>query len=372
MLRLFAGGRTTDDAALLVRIRIQKKRRFVTTVSNTLLRQAARLFPDAEDSAEFVQALQRDNNYPVAVVWLQQRPSDAPFSTLSRPDWLPEFVDLVPFQERPGRHALHEQGAFYCVDPSSVFMALGAMQLPRPEVLLDVCASPGGKSILTWRALQPQQLWCNEVVGKRLGALTSNLKRCRIAPSSVISADPAVLALHAAGTADIVLVDAPCSGQSLIARGKPSPGCFHPATINMNANRQRKILSSSVQLVRPGGWLVYMTCTYAEKENERNVDWLLKKNSQLSVVEVPELPGFRSTFTNTPCYRMWPMSGLGAGGFFAVLQRSEAAEIESPGDLQQLRVRLQVAVSENPDSADLPGKNVKRSDFEASQDSDGP
>lgn len=323
----------------------------MTAVSNTLLRQAGRLFSDTDQSAAFVQALQQDNNYPVAVVWLQPRPEEAVFSNLPRPDWLPDFVDLVPFQERPGRHPLHDRGAFYCVDPSSVFMALGAIRLPAADVVLDVCASPGGKSVLTWRALQPRQLWCNEVIGKRLGSLISNLKRCRIGPVSVISSDPALLALHAQGTADVVLVDAPCSGQSLIARGKPSPGCFHPATVNMNANRQRRILASSVQLVRPGGWLVYMTCTYSEKENERNVDWLLKKQPQMSIVAIPELLGFQSTLTQTPCYRMWPMSGTGAGGFFAVLQKSATAEVSSPGDLQQLRVRFRLTES---DRAQLP------------------
>lgn len=312
----------------------------MTAISRTLLRQAAKLFSAADQSAAFVQALQQDNNYPVAVIWLQPRPEQSAFSTLPRPEWLPDFVDLVPFQERPGRHVLHEQGAFYCVDPSSVFMALGAIRLPAADIVLDVCASPGGKSVLAWRALQPRQLWCNEVIGKRLGSLISNLKRCRIGPVSVISTDPAQLAQYAQNTADVVLVDAPCSGQSLIARGKPSPGCFHPATVNMNANRQRRILASSVAVVRPGGWLVYMTCTYSEKENERNLDWLLKRHSQMSAVAFPELHGFQSALTQTPCYRMWPMSGTGAGGFFAVLQKSFTTEQQSPGDLQQLRVRF--------------------------------
>ncbi|MDG1897247.1 MAG: hypothetical protein P8J37_20310, partial [Fuerstiella sp.] len=250
-------------------------------ISNTLKRLARRLFPDQVLREQFVQSLSAPAGYPVAVVWIRDRPAVPVFDPLPRPNWLPDYVDLVTFEQRPGRHELHEQGAFYCLDPSSVFMAVGMCAVGDTDTVVDVCTSPGGKSIMAWRAMKPAELWCNEVIGKRIPALISNLKRCHVYPAVVINADTGVLADTGPQTADVVLVDAPCSGQSLVARGKKSPGCFHPATINMNANRQRRILANSTSLVKHGGWLIYMTCTYSLKENERNVEWRLKKHWQL-------------------------------------------------------------------------------------------
>ena len=312
-----------------------------STIPNTLKRLARRLFPEQPQQDQFVQSLSKPAGYPVAVVWIRDRPAVPVFDSLPRPDWMPDYVDVVPFEQRPGKHELHEQGAYYCVDPSSVFMAIGMSVLGQADTVLDVCASPGGKSVMAWRAMKPAELWCNEVIGKRIPALISNLKRCQVSPVFVVNADPGTLAETAPQTADVVLVDAPCSGQSLIARGKKSPGCFHPATINMNANRQRRILANSTVAVKPGGYLIYMTCTYSLKENERNVEWLLKKHPEFEALTVDAVSDYRSSHTDVPCYRLWPMHGEGAGGFMAVLKNSAAPDddLTGAGTLRGLRIR---------------------------------
>ena len=296
-------------------------------VSNTLKRLARRLFSEESLQLAFVDSVVHPVAFPVAVVWLDESDRrSSGFQALPAPAWLPPYVDLVEIEGRPGKHKLHEAGAFYCLDPSSVFMSqsLTAIKSRPVDVVLDACASPGGKSVLSWRALSPQRLFSNEVIGKRVPALISNVKRCKIQPVQVLSADTKVLADEAAGAADVVIVDAPCSGQSMIARGKDSPGCFHPATINMNANRQRRILANAAQLVRNSGYLAYMTCTFSLKENERNLEWFLKQHPDFSCVPVPVLRGFQSEFSERPCYRMWPLDGEGAGGFTVLLRRSDA------------------------------------------------
>jgi 16S rRNA C967 or C1407 C5-methylase (RsmB/RsmF family) len=120
----------------------------------------------------------------------------------------------------------------------------------------------------------------------------------------------------------MVIVDAPCSGQSLLARGKESPGCFHPATINMNSNRQKRIVANAAKLVAPGGCLAYMTCTYSEKENEDVVRWLHKRFPQLTPQSVAALAGRESKLAEFPCYRLWPHEE-GAGAFAAILRNSD-------------------------------------------------
>ena len=289
-------------------------------VSNTLLRLARSLFSSESQQDRFISSLLHPSERPTAIVWTGARPKTNPFLPQTAESWQPNYVDFVSFDQRPGKHNVHSNGDIYCLDPSSVFAAQVLTEVPKTESVIDLCASPGGKAILAWRYLKPQHLLCNEVIGKRTGALISNLKRCRITPVQVCSLDSEILADQMGSAAGLVIVDAPCSGQSLIARGKKSPGCFHPATINMNCNRQRRILSNAVKLIAPGGYLAYMTCTYAIKENERNLDWLLKKNRQLQPVEVPRLTPWQSQYSDVPCYRLWPFDSVGAGAFAALLQ----------------------------------------------------
>jgi 16S rRNA C967 or C1407 C5-methylase (RsmB/RsmF family) len=191
-----------------------------------------------------------------------------------------------------------------------------------------MCAAPGGKSIFAWKAFHPRLLVCNEVIGKRLGALTSNLQRCDVKPSVVTRLDSEAFAERFPRSADLVIVDAPCSGQSLPARGLPAPGAFHPQTINMNSNRQKRILANSARVVAPGGHLSYTTCTYSREENESVLEWLQKRFPQFRPVEAPLLQEHQSHLAAYPCYRLWPFEGSGAGGFTALLRNTENGEPE--------------------------------------------
>lgn len=291
--------------------------------SNLLKKLAARLFADSAACEAFLDAVVSPAEYEPALIWLRERPAELPFRVEPPHAWQADFVDRVAIEFRPGRHPLHDEGAFYCLDLSSVFAAsvLHAVESPVTTIV-DLCAAPGGKSVYAWRLLQPRLLVANEVIGKRTAALISNLRRCQIGPAVAVRADPAQLADACDAAADVVIVDAPCSGQSLIARGKRSPGCFHPATVNMNVKRQRRILGNAARLVAPGGYLAYLTCTYSEKENEANAAWLMRIHPELQPLAVPRLDGFQSHLAEFPSYRLWPQQRIGAGSF-AVIFRNQ-------------------------------------------------
>lgn len=282
-----------------------------------------KLFDQTTEQTHFIQALTQPKPFNPCILWVRQK-SELPFSVEPAISWQPGFVDRLTLGERPGQHALHEQGEFYCLDFSSVFAASVLLMLDQPvKVVLDICAAPGGKSIFAWRALQPQLLLSNEVIGKRMGALISNLKRCHVSPSVAFSLDSSILATELANTADVVLVDAPCTGQSLLAKGEKNPGCFHPVTINKNANRQKRILANSAQTVTPQGFLAYMTCAYSPEENEQVSEWFLKRFPHFQALVVPYLASYQSHLTDLPCYRMFPQDGLGAGAFTILFQNTE-------------------------------------------------
>jgi 16S rRNA C967 or C1407 C5-methylase (RsmB/RsmF family) len=296
-------------------------------VTNLLQKLSHVVFADSEERAAFIDALLHPQPYLPCILWTQPRPDAMPFETEKPLDWQPSFVDRLAVASAPGRHPLHEAGHYYCLDFSSVFAASVTMSLStptRPAVIVDVCAAPGGKSIFLWRQFQPAQLLCNETIGKRLGMLISNLKRCQIHSVSVVNCDPIQLAETIPRSAQLVFVDAPCTGQSLLAKGLKAPGCFHPLSIRQNAQRQKRILANAAQVVAPGGYLIYTTCTFSPDENEKVSQWFVRKFPQFLPQVIPALEGFQSHLAAFPCYRIWPHSGLGAGAFTIVFQNTES------------------------------------------------
>lgn len=292
--------------------------------SNLLLKISRRLFEDQTEREKFIDALINPQFYNSSILWCRAKPDNLPFTIETPISWQPKFVDRISLGTKPGQHQLHEEGYYYCLDFSSVFAASTLLTISSPiDLVFDMCAAPGGKSIFAWQALSPNLLITNEVIGKRLGMLISNLKRCQISPSVVLNRDSSILAESFASTSNLVIVDAPCSGQSLLAKGDTAAGCFHEANINKCANRQKRIIANSAKIVAPQGYLAYMTCTYSPQENEQVAEWLLKKFPQFAPVEVPLLADYQSHLTSIPCYRMWPQSGLGAGAFTILFKNME-------------------------------------------------
>jgi 16S rRNA C967 or C1407 C5-methylase (RsmB/RsmF family) len=301
--------------------------------SNLLLKVARRLFDDADEQAKFIEALVNPKPFAPCILWCQDKPEISPFAVETPTPWQPEFVDRLQIGEKPGQHPLHQQGYFYCLDFSSVFAASVLLTINQPVPLVfDMCAAPGGKSVFAWKALQPDLLISNEVIGKRLGMLISNLKRCQIQPSCVVNRDSSIFAEMFAESSNLVLVDAPCTGQSLLAKGEKAPGCFHHTAINKSANRQKRIIANSAQVIAPQGYLVYMTCTYSPEENEQVCEWFLARFPQFQAVEVSHLSKYQSHLTSIPCYRMFPQDGLGAGAFTVLFKNM------NEGDAKQINL----------------------------------
>jgi 16S rRNA C967 or C1407 C5-methylase (RsmB/RsmF family) len=294
-----------------------------------MTRQARSLFDDSAEIDAFTTALLEGTTRGLSILVLEEKTELGAFPKMRALPWQPEWAMRLREPFRPGAHPLHAKGAYYSLDFSSVFAASAMLAIKVPPVrVLDVCASPGGKSVFAWRAFlrdgdpESRVLICNETIRKRCGTLIENLKRCKIAGSSVGSADPSVWAKKAAEQFDLVLVDAPCSGQSLLAKGEVAEGCFHPTMIDMNVSRQRRIVGNAVHCIRPGGHLLYMTCTFSKQENEKLIAWVLREHPFLEAVEVPELLEHRSTYADFPCYRLFPQSGLGAGAFSCLLRHT--------------------------------------------------
>ncbi|HRF60834.1 MAG TPA: RsmB/NOP family class I SAM-dependent RNA methyltransferase [Fimbriimonadaceae bacterium] len=287
-----------------------------------LMRQATSLFEDERVREEFVHALLHGIGREHAIIVLEDKPELRVLPRQGAASWQPDWVIRIAADFRAAKHPLHEKGAFYSLDFSSVFSASAMLAIADPpRRVLDLCASPGGKAIFAFRAFKPEILACNETIRKRTGSLIANLTRCKVVGSQVWSTDPSVYARRWPGAFDLVIVDAPCSGQSLMAKGDPAPGCFLPHMIDMCVGRQRRITGNAYHCIRPGGHLLYSTCTFTPKENEKVIAWLLEEYPDLEAVEIPALAAHRSHLAAFACYRLYPQDGFGAGAFTCLLRR---------------------------------------------------
>lgn len=258
---------------------------------------------------------------------------DRPVPWAERGFYLKGDADL-----RPGAGVAHAAGAFYMQEASA--MASAAVLDARPgEAILDLCAAPGGKSTQIAAALAGRGvLVSNDPEPARARALAGNLERMGAANAVVINALPDRLAAAWPGAFDAVLVDAPCSGEGMFRRDPATRGEWSPAAPEGCAKRQASILDEAAKLVRPGGRLVYSTCTFNEYENEGSVRGFLARHSDFAPEDFA-LPGVGAS--ENGMLRLWPHRVRGDGHFVAKLRR--AGDAPGPRECPATRPDREVA-----------------------------
>ena len=241
--------------------------------------------------------------------------------------FLPDGAPRVPWEPlgrylaadaKPGAGIAHAAGAFYLQDASA--MAPVAALDPRPgERVLDLCAAPGGKSGQIAARLNGRGfLLSNEIEFSRARILLGNLERLGVANAFVTSASAEALARVLPAFFDRVLVDAPCSGEGMFRRDPEAASQWNPDAPAGCAARQTAILNDAARMVRPGGKLVYSTCTFNRLENEGTVREFLRAHPDFEP-DAFELPGVGAS--RDGCLRLWPHRIEGEGHFLARFTR---------------------------------------------------
>lgn len=260
----------------------------------------------------------------------------APFSLVPVP-WAAEGFAYGE-GDRPGLHPWHDAGVYYMQEPSA--MAVGALADPKPgERVLDLCAAPGGKTThLAGRMKRQGILIANEIHPQRAAVLAQNIERMGIPHCAVLNETPERLAARFAGYFDCVVVDAPCSGEGMFRKDDTAVTEWTPDSPARCAVRQSSILDAAAAMMRPGGRMIYSTCTFSPEENEGSISRFLERHPEFSVAQV-EMPYFAAghpewienghlDVQNT--FRLWPHRLHGEGHYVAALYKTDGDEGSVP------------------------------------------
>ncbi|MBQ2719209.1 MAG: SAM-dependent methyltransferase [Clostridia bacterium] len=238
---------------------------------------------------------------------------------------------LVAEGERLGAHPLHHAGAYYMQDPSAMATVAALPFSIAGWRVLDLCAAPGGKSgQLSERLGSEGLLVSNEISSSRVRALLGNLERLGTENAVVTSLPPPAIAERFPEFFDLVVVDAPCSGEGMFRKYEGAAAEWSPAAVQAAAERGRHILDDAAATVAAGGYLLYSTCTFSEEENEENVTAFLAAHPEFSLVPVAEpvraVTSDGIVRAGRPrdialTRRFYPHKAAGEGQFLALLHR---------------------------------------------------
>ena len=199
----------------------------------------------------------------------------------------------------------------------------------EPVVMLDLCAAPGGKSTLA-RSVLPEGslLVANEVMRNRVQVLAENVTKWGHPDTVVLNNDPADFA-QLGELFDVILTDVPCSGEGMFRKDPVAVEEWSKENVTLCWQRQRRIVSDIWRCLKPGGLLIYSTCTYNREENEDNVAWIAEElGAEMLPVEVQPEWGITGNLAGKdfPVCRFLPHRTEGEGLFMAVLRKSGESE----------------------------------------------
>ena len=236
---------------------------------------------------------------------------------------------------RPSKHPAYYAGLYYLQEPSAMTPAAMLPVVPGDRVL-DLCAAPGGKSTELASKLKGRgMLVSNDISYSRARALLKNLELAGAANICVTSEAPEKLAGVWPEFFDKILVDAPCSGEGMFRRDEDMVKDWNEKGPEYYVPIQRQILSQAAAMLRPGGYMLYSTCTFSVEEDEGNVAYVLEEfpQMQLCCLDLDKVPGACGGFGLSGCMRLFPYRLKGEGHFLALLKKSE--------DAPETRIRLE-------------------------------
>ena len=245
--------------------------------------------------------------------------------------------------EKVGNHPYHHAGMIYVQEPGAMAPA-ECVEIKDDWKVLDMCAAPGGKSTQLKNKLSDKGvLVSNEIIMNRCKILTGNIERLGLNNCITTCMDSGTLTRYLPKTFDLIMVDAPCSGEGMFRKDDTAIDQWSEENVAMCADRQAEILDNATLCLKDGGYIVYATCTFSLEENEMTVDAFLQRHPEFEIVPVTDRV---ARFTDDGisfdgckcenlryCRRFYPHKSRGEGQFMAVLHST----LPSVSDTKQIK-----------------------------------
>ena len=262
-----------------------------------------------------------------------------------------EKTENISGNIKPSKHPYYFAGLYYLQEPSAMSTA-SLLPVDEGDKVLDICAAPGGKSTeLAAKLNGTGLLVSNDISNSRAKALLKNLELFGAGNTLITSVAPNELSKHFPSFFDKILIDAPCSGEGMFRKQSNMTTAWENNGVELFVGLQRSILKEAVTMLKPGGKLIYSTCTFSPEENEQSIEYLLSLDDSLSLVELPIFEGWdkghsewvRSDWRDivsdnnagidssnddssdfkelAKCRRIWPHKVMGEGHFVAMVEK---------------------------------------------------
>ncbi len=245
------------------------------------------------------------------------------------------FINNGYYGQIHGKSLEHQSGYVYSQDVSAMYV--GQVVNAKPgEFILDLCAAPGGKSTHIAQQLNNEGLLVsNEINHKRAEILVENLERFGAKNVIILNESPENISQNFPPIFDKIIVDAPCSGEGMFRKNHDAIKYWHKDYPNECSVRQKNILSDVIKVLKPGGELIYSTCTFAPEEDEQVVQWILDNYRTLRLANIEKCDGMdagRPDFANgnpelVKCVRLMPHHFKGEGQFIAKFESTEPQKV---------------------------------------------
>lgn len=209
----------------------------------------------------------------------------------------------------PGKDPLYYVGLYYIQEPSAAEV-LSKVEINPSDIVLDLCASPGGKSIQALYTLKSEEggfLVSNEIDNKRVKVLNSNIERMGFDNFIILSENTEKLANRFNNYFDKIIIDAPCSGEGMFRKSTEAVNQWSTSLISHCSKIQKDLLKNAYSMLKNGGTLIYSTCTFSNEEDEDNVQYILNSYKDLELVKMK---------------KNYPFNSIGEGQFYAIMKKN--------------------------------------------------
>lgn len=217
--------------------------------------------------------------------------------------------ELAKYSIFPGKDPLYHVGLYYIQEPSAA-TPLFNVSFSENDVVLDLCASPGGKTcecLYNIDSVTGGFVIANEIDKNRAKILSSNIERMGFDNVIVTNNKPEELSVKFPNYFDKIIVDAPCSGEGMFRKSEDARLQWSENLVKSCSNIQKQILDEAYKMLKPCGMIIYSTCTFSREEDEENISYFLEKYGDIKLIKEN---------------KMYPFDSVGEGQYFAILQRN--------------------------------------------------